>query len=356
MRSVRAPLDAEKCRNIYDPTFARVAANALTTFRPSVVALELPDGLQSELEWADLCWPGPVVSASKEALFPFVPGDSIFETFRLARKARIPIVLVDLPAADPTPEPTVRREHAIGIGPELSRAGAGLFLEANDTLMADSGSPNRWNVAREACMARSLTRLLAHGKTVMWVGGMAHWTRIIARINEGNFDAANVGLAAYSSFKRMRLAPSALYRMTHRLPWLVARYAQDPSGYEEHAAMRVLCLEATKRSVQETSTLVLTERSGNLLSTMDEAEASAPIDVARTLQYARNLAAIKDLRERPTFGELLTAAVATIGPKYAGGVYELAMNERASALTLKHDALEWNVINGREQYRCGDRA
>jgi len=71
----------------FDPTFARVAANALTRLRPSVVALELPDGLMGELEWAASCWPGPVVSASAEALFPFVPGDSIFETFRLARAA-----------------------------------------------------------------------------------------------------------------------------------------------------------------------------------------------------------------------------------------------------------------------------
>jgi hypothetical protein len=339
----------------FDPTFARVAAKALTTFRPSVVALELPDGLINELEWAASCWPGPVVSASEKALFPFVPGDSIFETFRLARATRIPLVLVDLPAADPTVERTARQERAILIGPELSRVGAGLFLEANDSLMADSGPPDRWNVAREAYMARSLTRLLAKGETVMWVGGMAHWTRIIARITSGNIDDASVDVTVQSDFNRMRIAPSALYRMTGRLPWLVACYGQDPSTYGEHAAMQTLCLEAAKRSVQETTTLVLTERSDDQLGTMDEGEASAPIDVARTLQYARNLAAIEDVRERPTFGELLTAAVATIGPKYAGRLYELAMNEQTSALALGHDALEWRVVEGREQYRCGDR-
>ena len=118
----------------FDPTFARVAANALTTFCPSMVALELPAGLIGELEWAASCWPGPVVSASKRALFPFVPGDSIFETFRFARAGRIPVVLIDLLAADPTPKPTARPERAIAIGPELSRAGARLFLEAKDSL------------------------------------------------------------------------------------------------------------------------------------------------------------------------------------------------------------------------------
>lgn len=338
----------------FDPIFAQVAARALATFKPSVVALELPDGLIGELEWASACWPGPVVAASEGSLFPFIPGDSIFEAFRLAKSAGIPIALIDLPAAGPAPVPLDDQVNMDRLGAELVRAGAGLFLEAADSL--DSGvAPERWHDAREAHMAQRLTRLLEKGETVLWVGGLSHWTRIVSRIRRGNFDAPSVDLAVYSSFQRMRLAPSAMYRMTGRLPWLVARYAEDPSAYEEHAAMRILCLEATKRSVQETSTMIIAGRSDNLPSTMDEAEPCAPIDVARTLQYARNLAAIKDLRERPTFGELLTAAVATIGPKYAGSVYELAMNESTSAPALKHDALEWNVEDGRERYRCEDK-
>lgn len=337
----------------YDPIFAQVVARALAHFKPSIVALELPDGLISELEWASTCWPGSVVAAAEGALFPFVPGDSIFEAFRLAMAARIPVALVDLPAAGPPPVPSDGLVNMDCLGPELVRAGAGLFLEAADSL--DSGiAPERWHDAREAHMARRLAQLLEKNETVLWVGGMGHWTKIITRINESNFDAPNVDLTFYSSFNRMRLAPSALYRMTRRLPWLVTRYARDPSAYDEHAAMQVLCLEATKRSVQEASMLLIAVRSDNPLSTMDEAEPCAPIDVAHTLQYARNLAAIKDLRERPTFGELLTAAVATIGPKYAGSVYELAMNEQTSALALKHDALEWDVVDERERYRCGD--
>ena len=337
----------------YDPIFAQVAARALATFKPSIVALELPDGLISELEWASACWPGPVVAASEGVLFPFVPGDSIFEAFRLARAARIPVALIDLAAAGPPPGLPDGQVNMGLLGAELVRVGAGLFLQAADSL--DSGeAPERWHDAREAHMARWLTQLLAQGETVLWVGGLSHWTRIISRINGGNFDAPSVDLTVYSSFKRMRLAPSALYRMTGRLPWLVARYAQDTSAYEEHAAVQRLCLEATKRSVHETSTLVLTARSDDSFGTMDEAEATAPIDVARTLQYARNLAATEDFRERPNFGELLTAAVATIGPKYAGGLYVVAMNERASAVALEHNALEWDVVDGRERYRCGD--
>lgn len=193
------------------------------------------------------------------------------------------------------------------MGVELVRAGAGLFLEAADALWAGV-TLERWDDAREAHMARRLAQLLARGETVLWVGGMLHWTRMVRRINGGNFDAPSVDLTRYSSFKRMRLAPSAMYRITGgRLPWLIAHYAQVPSAYEEFAAMQTLCLEATKSSVQEASTLVPIEQSDDR-NTLDEIEACAPIDIARTLQYARNLAAIEDLRERPNLAEVMTAA------------------------------------------------
>ncbi len=339
----------------YDPIFARIAAQALAIFRPSVVALELPEGLTGELDWAASCWPGPVVSASQTALFPFVPGDSIFEAFRAARAAGVPVVLVDLAAACPAEVSSGRRQDARIPGPELARNQAGLFLDVTDVLLAQAGPPDPWDVAREAHMAQWLVRLLAQGEKVMWVGGMAHWTRIIARIAEGDFDSPGVNVIAHSAFHRMRMAPSALHRMTGRLPWFTACYAQDPSVYDEHSAMQELCLEATKESDQESVVLVLSTQSNNSLNTANEDETAVPIDVARTLQYARNLAATGALRERPDFVELLTAAAATIGRKYAGRLYELAMSERSSARAIENDPLEWQVVDGREQYRCGDQ-
>jgi len=118
--------------------------------------------------------------------------------------------------------------------------------------------------------------------------------------------------------------------------------------------MQALCLKARRRFPQRIL-FSLTERSDADLGTTDEVETSAPIDVARILQYARNLAAVEDLRERPNFAELLTAAAATIGPRYAGRLYELAMNESTSAHMPKLDALEWELVDGRERYRCGKR-
>ena len=76
--------------------------------------------------------------------------------------------------------------------------------------------------------------------------------------------------------------------------------------------------------------------------------------MARALLYARNLALTAEVRERPDFGELLLAAAATIGPRYAGRLYETGTAERASESSLQHAALEWDVKDGHERYRCGD--
>lgn len=335
----------------FDPHFAQAAARALVAFKPSCVALELPDGLIDELAWASACWPGPVVAASSGALFPFVPGDSMFEAYRLAIAAGIPVVLIDLPAAG-SPNPPPGPSHSGWVGPELARAGSRSLLETVDALV-DAEIPQARHEAREAHMARKLSQLLADCKTVMWVGGMAHWTRIVRRIQETDFEAPSVALETYSLFRRMRLAPSALYRTSGRLPWLVDRFAQDPGSYDEHAALQALGLEAGRISDTEAPMLVLSGPLNDDLDILSEMEPATPIDIVRMLQYARNLAATGSLRERPSLGELLTSAMATIGPRYAGQIYELATSERASELSLKHEPLEWQVLRKDEVYRCG---
>lgn len=339
----------------YDPIFAQIATNAMAKFKPTVVALELPHSLLEELEWAASCWPCPVVSASQSKFFPFVPGDSIFEAFRAAKIAKIPVILVDLSTARP---PVVSPEKCSDVkilGPELSHIRTGLFLEIFDILLAHTGPADPWDIAREAYMAQWIARLIAQGEKVMWVGGMAHWTRIVTRITEGDYDSPDVALTAHSDFHRMRIAPSALYRMTRRLPWLVAHYAEDQIGYKEYSALQGLCLEAAKESDQAPVLLISRGESKDNLTAVNENEDITPINVARTLQYARNLAAMVDLRVQPNFIELLTAAAATIGRKYTGRLYELAMNERFSEHFLEDEALEWDMVDGREAYRCGDR-
>jgi hypothetical protein len=342
----------------YEPLFAREVARAAAAFRPTVIALELPDSVRSELEWSLECWPGPVVSLSHQAFFPFVPGDSILEGYRIGRASGIEIALVDvhLPEALRTP---ISKSHADSVspwlGPELVTEGKELFLHGVQGLLDAGGETSSGNQFREAHMAARLASLMESHERVMWVGGMAHWRNIVERIRSRTFDAPTVPLLADSKSRRMRLSPSALYRMTQRLPYLVSAYAADPFKYDEVLATQSMALRALE--LDESRSTFVVSAPGAASDHDDpflDPERGSPIDVARALLYARNLALTDDLRERPTFGELLTAAAGTIDPFYAGRLYAVAMEEKSSPQALGLDPLEHKVRDGHEFYVCGD--
>src|SRR5262245_41733713 len=73
----------------YDTSFGRIVHEQFATARPAVVALELPASARPALEWAAGCWPTPVAAFARRRrptmgiVMPFVPGDSIFEAYRL---------------------------------------------------------------------------------------------------------------------------------------------------------------------------------------------------------------------------------------------------------------------------------
>ena len=87
----------------------------------------------------------------------------------------------------------------------------------------------------------------------------------------------------------------------------------------------------------------------------------AAIDIARVLLYARNLAATRTLSERPRLADLLTAASATVGKRYAGQVYLLSMKvarpRRASVAEALRNvpALTYEIVGSRQGYRCKGR-
>ena len=84
--------------------------------RPAVVALELPASFRPALEWAVGCWPTPVAAFERHrqsamgTVMPFVPGDSIFEAFRVASQAGVEVALIDVDVSVPgeqRPPPTL---------------------------------------------------------------------------------------------------------------------------------------------------------------------------------------------------------------------------------------------------------
>jgi hypothetical protein len=327
----------------YDGMYGRAVREAIALNKPQVIALEVPACLMPELEWAARCWPVPVASVSRHATLPCLPGDSIFEAFRAGRSAGLTIVPVDVDlAAD---------GHHDGVslpGAELGERVGPSFAEMTSSLAA-LAVPHDTDIAREAAMARALAALMLRFESVLWVGGVAHWNRLIERFDARDFEAPSFPSAPERSFVRTRLAASALYRLTGQWPWLVANFAAAPDRFDPVDAERRLLHQATRLSRRRRG--VSHEAPSGVESVR------GVMDVARTAVYARNLAATRGLRELPSLAELLLAARATIGDVYAARVYRLAMHDNVTDATRALPALTWEVAPGarRAGYRLKSR-
>jgi hypothetical protein len=150
-----------QCRNLvgipsfhYDPLFARAVGQAIRQVRPEVIALELPEWLGGELDWALRCWPTPVGSNARDLIVPWIPGDSILEARRLARQLGIPVHLVDLTVVNVAgAEPPRERPVALLPGPEFAPRVGQAFQDAVDAV---AEPPSTGDLAREAFMAERL--------------------------------------------------------------------------------------------------------------------------------------------------------------------------------------------------------
>jgi hypothetical protein len=168
----------------YEGVFGRIVHEQFASTRPAVVALELPADFRRVLEWAATCWPTPVAAlergprATMGMVVPFAPGDSIFEAFRLASHAGIEVALIDI---DVSVAGEQRPARTLAVGPEFAaRSGEG-FYGALDALNHRT-EPLISDLAREAAMAAALATLMAEHESVWWVGGFAHWSRIVERL------------------------------------------------------------------------------------------------------------------------------------------------------------------------------
>ena len=104
-------------------------------------------------------------------ILPFVPGDSIFEAFRLASRAGIEVALVD---TDVSVAGEQRPERTLAVGPEFaSRPGDGFFAAV--AALSNREAPLVSDLAREAAMAAALAALMAQHESVL-VGG---WLRAL---------------------------------------------------------------------------------------------------------------------------------------------------------------------------------
>jgi hypothetical protein len=177
-------------------------------------------------------------------------------------------------------------------------------------------------------MARALARLMRRHATVLWIGGMAHWPRIVHRLEAGDFRAPRVRGVSRREWTRAALGGPAFYRLTGVLPWMSRAFAGNPASFTDaEETLRLLHAAAGERPELTNSA----------------PESHAPVDVARVDRYARNMAFTTGVRERPRADELLLAASAVIGPAYASRVYALAMQDPPRPQTADLDALAWDV-------------
>ncbi len=314
----------------YDGVFGRIVHEQLASMRSAIVALELPAALRPVLEWAATCWPTPLVALERGPrsalgmVVPFVPGDSIFEAFRLASQAGIEIALIDVDVWVPKEQ---RPKGTLAVGPEFAaRPGQGFFA-AIDALNTRE-EPLVSDLAREAAMAATLSALMAQHESVLWVGGFAHWSRIVERLRSDDFSAPEAEPGPRRRFAPARLGSSALVRLTGVYPASVAAFARAPGQFEPFDAMRTLLHQAAASAPDCRGT---------------PPEPAATIDLARTALYARNLAATARISEQPQLAELVLAASATVGPRYAARLFALATAEHAPTPEAVLDALTFDI-------------
>ena len=324
----------------YDAVFGRMVHEQFASARPAVVALELPASFRPALEWAAGCWPTPVAAfergrrSAMGTVMPFVPGDSIFEAFRLASQAGIEVALIDVDVSVPGEQ---RPPPTLALGPEFAARPGDGFFDAADALNRRE-QPLVSDLVREAAMASALAALMAQHVSVLWVGGFAHWARIVERLRCRDFAAPDIVPAPRRRFTRARLGPSALMRLTGLYPSMVAAFARAPQAFDPFDAMRMLLQEAAKPEPDGQGTPPVGKARKMLPS-----EPAAAIDLARTGLYARNLAATARISEQPQLAELVLAASATIGPRYAARLFELATAEHLSTPGRALDALTFEV-------------
>ncbi|MEZ4407761.1 MAG: hypothetical protein R3A52_15005 [Polyangiales bacterium] len=300
----------------YAPVFGQLARRSIESFAPEVVALEVVPAMEAALASAAACWPTPVLAGGGRMWAPLVPGDSMVEAYRLAIARGVTVRCVDLPVRRPK-----RDGRVVPLGAELAaHVELPSLVQAVDALFAAEGEPLVEDIAREAAMARALRGLMATHARVLWVGGMAHWTRLVRRLEADDFDAPAVELEPEAEQAAYRMTGAALYELTGRTPYDVARCASDLEGYASSDALRALAVESCP---------TLDDDDAREFEDDDE-ETQSTADLTRLWAYARNLSAVSGVCAEPSFETLLRSAVACVGERYAARVFLRAFEEPAS--------------------------
>ncbi|MEW6710298.1 MAG: hypothetical protein AB1403_10790 [Candidatus Riflebacteria bacterium] len=167
------------------PEFAQLVRQQIADYQPDLVAVELPDNLQTLVLRAVSFLPAlSAVLTPADEFFPVTPEDSIIEAIRSAVEKGIEVAFVDLDIAEELPLIGEGRDFfadsAMLEGMNLSE-----FMELSSTKLPEK-TQNKAFLAREEHMSARLIELSEKHERILFVCGMVHWRRIKKRLSQKN--------------------------------------------------------------------------------------------------------------------------------------------------------------------------
>jgi hypothetical protein len=292
----------------YHPVFAQAVRQVIEQYAPDAIAVEIPDFVRADLDWALDQFPVPVgVHLPDGNLMPLLPGDSLYEASHLARQYNIPLFLIDIYVRGSTSPPS----NKLRPDPMFAQRSPRHFLDVA-RVNRTQGQLSEIDQVREAFMARKLKTLLTQYRCVLWVGGIDQWFSLVDFLEKPQVSRLNAPRLKYAQCQRLYLSPASVYLLTGRTLYHVLHYSNNPAQYDEVHTAWHLTLDAVQSYISAFGSSAF-------------CRPITPTAISQMLIYARNIAATQGFRETPTFHELCTSAIATIGRAYASHLRRLAL-------------------------------
>jgi hypothetical protein len=291
----------------YNMEMAAQVRLAFLKVNPACVAVELAETIQAELLHAASRLPDISVvmmqSAGSAYFYLCEPCDGAFEGLRSALETGIPAYCIDLDAdrypniKEPIPDPYA-----------VQRVGLDSFYDAYETHCRTHGVlKTPLDADREIHMAKRLKELSLLYDSVLFVGGMAHVSRILDLIDKSHFP--NLQPVTREQVQVCALTETSCREVMAEFPWLTCQYEAE---------------RVTMETLPDRQKLIL--RLFNVAAEKYVAATGNPFPRYNTrniMKFLRNYALIYH-RLMPDLFQILSAAKGCVDHNFAYEVWNLA--------------------------------
>ncbi len=295
--------------------FAMAVIRWFARWQPDAMAVEYPQTLREPLLKGIKRLPLLSVVLYKEkdgthVYLPLEPTDGVVEAARLALAHDVPLYLVDrdlesMPQIqEPFPDPYA-----------IQRVGHPAYCQA----YADQSSgqkPTREDALREANMAYRLQQLQGKHQRVLFVCGLNHYPRILARLSQSQ--AQPIGRQQRDGVILAHLHERSSREVMSEIPYLAAAY--EKQRHELLACWRDRAdASASLDRLQQHERLLQEAAHQHLRNSQEEV---TPQQFAVLRRFARNYALIQGYLA-PDYYQLVVAARGAVDDNYAYEVWDL---------------------------------